>query len=441
MPSPTYPSLYRAKAVQYDGKTLSAFVPQIFGDQSISIAQVIGEPTGMGWVLFEAGNPAFPVWLNDNSGGSGGGSLVDDAVLDVSGGTGISVTGPPAYPIVSNTGVLGVTAGTNVTVNNTDPQRPIISSTGGGGGTGTDEVWIGPDDPITGHPTIELWVDTDDVGLTDPNTARWNSAWGIVGYAQIIANQTISTAGDVAGLSVTFTPVVGRRYKTTISMLIVAGNTAGIIVPRIFDGTSGNIQQRNYTVGINGYFDASTELIESGLAAVLTVRKANLDLATTTAQVLASPVIPSFFSVEDIGPASLAAPPPTPPSVWVPLPLASGWSTVSTDWGTPRVRLVGDEVQVDAPLITNLTVTTTQPVTIATLPIGYRPSVNRMFVCWVNAVYSSIPSGRQEVFRIDLAPTGVISYQWPYCQISPTTSAVPTAINHINLNQIRFPVS
>ena len=33
-----------------------------------------------------------------------------------------------------------------------------------GGGTGTDEVWIGPSDPIAAHPTIELWVDTDDPG-------------------------------------------------------------------------------------------------------------------------------------------------------------------------------------------------------------------------------------------------------------------------------------
>jgi len=35
---------------------------------------------------------------------------------------------------------------------------------GGGGGTGTDEVWIGADDPIVANPTIELWVDTDDAG-------------------------------------------------------------------------------------------------------------------------------------------------------------------------------------------------------------------------------------------------------------------------------------
>jgi hypothetical protein len=36
----------------------------------------------------------------------------------------------------------------------------------GGGGTGTDEVWIGTDDPIASHPTIELWFDTDAIPAT-----------------------------------------------------------------------------------------------------------------------------------------------------------------------------------------------------------------------------------------------------------------------------------
>ena len=40
------------------------------------------------------------------------------------------------------------------------PQGPPGS---GGGGTGTDEVWIGSDDPIATHPTLELWFDPDAV--------------------------------------------------------------------------------------------------------------------------------------------------------------------------------------------------------------------------------------------------------------------------------------
>lgn len=60
-----YPSIYRAKAVQYDGTTLIAYVPQVFGDVTIEVTELIGDvEPGMGWVLFQAGNPEFPVWMS-----------------------------------------------------------------------------------------------------------------------------------------------------------------------------------------------------------------------------------------------------------------------------------------------------------------------------------------------------------------------------------------
>lgn len=40
-----------------------------------------------------------------------------------------------------------------------DPDWKLIGGSGGGGGTGTDEVWIGPDAPV--DPALELWYDTD----------------------------------------------------------------------------------------------------------------------------------------------------------------------------------------------------------------------------------------------------------------------------------------
>jgi hypothetical protein len=49
--------------------------------------------------------------------------------------TPVTNDGPPILTI-SNTGVLSVVAGTNVTVDNTDPQNPVVSSSGGGGGGG-----------------------------------------------------------------------------------------------------------------------------------------------------------------------------------------------------------------------------------------------------------------------------------------------------------------
>ena len=130
---PTYPSIYRAKAVRYSGKTLTTYVPQVFGDQSIEVANIIGEPTGMGWVMFEAGNPAFPVWLSEDLSGGGGGSDFDPAVL-----------------------------------------APL------------DEVWIGPGDPGMEY---ELWYDTD-----APNPGGGGGGGGPSGPVSYVYNQSVVSA-------------------------------------------------------------------------------------------------------------------------------------------------------------------------------------------------------------------------------------------------------
>ena len=78
---PSYPSIYRAKAVKFEAPALTAFVPQVFGDVPIEIVQFNGPPPTtlvMGWVAFQGGNPEFPVWLA--SGGGGGGGTVSDVV-------------------------------------------------------------------------------------------------------------------------------------------------------------------------------------------------------------------------------------------------------------------------------------------------------------------------------------------------------------------------
>ena len=61
------PGVYRAKAVKLDGKALTTYVPQIFGDTSISILDIAGDPPAtfpaMGWVTFQSGLSEAPVWL------------------------------------------------------------------------------------------------------------------------------------------------------------------------------------------------------------------------------------------------------------------------------------------------------------------------------------------------------------------------------------------
>ena len=58
-----YPSIYRAKATQATDTTITAYIPQVFGDTPVVINDFLGPPApGMGWVFFQAGNPEHPVW-------------------------------------------------------------------------------------------------------------------------------------------------------------------------------------------------------------------------------------------------------------------------------------------------------------------------------------------------------------------------------------------
>lgn len=60
------------------------------------------------------------------------------SVLDITAGSNITVDSTdPEHPIVSGepAGVQTIVAGSNVTIDNTDPENPIISSSGGGGGS------------------------------------------------------------------------------------------------------------------------------------------------------------------------------------------------------------------------------------------------------------------------------------------------------------------
>jgi hypothetical protein len=91
--------------------------------------------------------------------------------------------------------VQAVVAGANITVNNTDPTRPVIASTAT---SGTDEVWVGTTDPIGTNPTIELWLDTDEPTPAAPPSVNVyqvtpaSRCWATVGGA---ATTLVSNAG------------------------------------------------------------------------------------------------------------------------------------------------------------------------------------------------------------------------------------------------------
>ena len=107
-----FPGIYRAKASSRVGTNLTAFVPQVFGEQSITIKDFVGSAPStaeMGWVAFQGGNPEFPVWFGATAVGTG---------------------------------------------------------TGTGGGFVSDVVWQGPSEPS--DTNVELWWDTDAEVPLDP---------------------------------------------------------------------------------------------------------------------------------------------------------------------------------------------------------------------------------------------------------------------------------
>lgn len=74
---PTYPGLYKAKAVKLSTTEVTALIPQVFGDTSVIITDFLGPPSiGMGWVFFQSGDESHPVWCS----GLGGGGSVSDVV-------------------------------------------------------------------------------------------------------------------------------------------------------------------------------------------------------------------------------------------------------------------------------------------------------------------------------------------------------------------------
>lgn len=80
---------------------------------------------------------------------------------------------------LADSAVQSVVAGTNITVDNTDPQNPIVSASGGGSGTvtsvavsGTDGIEVDSGSPITTSGTIQLGLSAAVLGqLADASTA------------------------------------------------------------------------------------------------------------------------------------------------------------------------------------------------------------------------------------------------------------------------------
>ena len=69
-----YPGLYKARCTANNGRTITVYIPQVFGTEPITISDLTGDlPTAgsFGYVSFEGGDAAYPVWVSSPSGAQG----------------------------------------------------------------------------------------------------------------------------------------------------------------------------------------------------------------------------------------------------------------------------------------------------------------------------------------------------------------------------------
>jgi len=246
---------------------------------------------------------------------------------------------------------------------------PVLKARIGGAwvpvGGGSDEVSIGPNDP--GDTTTELWYDTDEPNLYEPDTARWNSAWGNV--VPQTANSDINvTAGPTTVRSVTFTAVAGRRYVARVltASSYTTGQTAGqsFSTALQLDG----VTQLNWVMQVDvtdNYQPSATTTVEltpaGGSRTVAIVMNRNNGTGTFRACY--------SLAIDDVGPVALASSPPAQPSsVWTNLTLLNGWVNAGGIQPVAQYRLLGDKVELRGRIMNG---TISQPM--FNLPVGCRP--------------------------------------------------------------------
>lgn len=134
----------------------------------------------------------------------------------------------------------------------------------------------------------------------------WNLPWGIMGTASTTTPQTgISTIADLTSLTVSFTAVTGRRYKTTVQTKLTHSAAVGIPALSIADGS--NVQSNALTQTMQASSAAvglviAVETISAGAV----VRKARLvETFAGTVDSAASAGQAAFIVVEDIGPSGV----------------------------------------------------------------------------------------------------------------------------------------
>jgi len=142
------------------------------------------------------------------------------------------------------------------------------------------------------------------IGWTPP----WNTSWGTIVKAEKTAVQGgITTIVDVTNMSVTWTAIAGRRYRTSI-FATLAGQTVGDLIGGYMTDAANVVKQRAFFMaptlsGAWWYAPFSVSVEETGLTGSVT-RKFRLERNAGTGVglgVYPDVAAPSYILVEDMG--------------------------------------------------------------------------------------------------------------------------------------------
>ena len=157
-------------------------------------------------------------------------------VQSVTAGVNVTVDNTdPQNPIVASGGqVNSVVAGANVTVDSSDPANPIVSATGGGGG-GVDSVVAGANVTVDNTDPANPIVSASSGGASP---SAWFSAVGWTGQEAILEQYNVASIDQIdSGLyQITFiTPMANTNYSVVASMsdgsaAIIARNTTDALI-------------------------------------------------------------------------------------------------------------------------------------------------------------------------------------------------------------------
>ena len=140
----------------------------------------------------------------------------------------------------------------------------------------------------------EPWTDAD--VLTAAHLA--GMPWGVMGYVNGSGTQAVTAEADLTGLSVTFTAVSSRLYRTTLS-LYGSQATLGSVFLIIADGASALVERTAHTI-VDTYSAGLTVVsLQTGLSGSTTRKgRCSASAGTFTAQLAYGSII-----VEDVGAA------------------------------------------------------------------------------------------------------------------------------------------